>query len=135
LDVNIAHFLEIGLLAVCGAAALMSSIGILMVRDFYERLHYMGPAGSVGTVAIAGALLLKEPFTSAGMKVILVAVLLVISNSVLTHATARAGRVHQIGDWKPKRGEDIVMESASEPARSRASKRKSRKHRRKNSEE
>lgn len=119
----------------CGVAALVSSIGILMARDFYERLHYMGPAGTLGVAATAGALLLKEPFTSVGMKVIMITLLLVISNSVLTHATARAGRIHQLGDWKPKRGEDIVRESHSESTRNRDGKGKSRKHRRKNSEE
>lgn len=132
---NIAHVLEAGLLAVCGVAALVSSIGVLMARDFYERLHYMGPVGSLGVVATAGALLLKEPFTSAGLKVIMVTLLLVISNSVLTHATARAGRIHQLGDWRPKRGEDIVREPSSKSTRNNDGKRQYRKHRRKNSEE
>ena len=103
------------LLAIGAGAALLSSLGILMVRDFYERLHYMGPTGSVGAVAVVAALLLKDSFSSSSVKVILVGVLLVISNSVLTHATARAGRIHQLGDWKPQKGENIVTEKASPP--------------------
>lgn len=132
---NVAYVLEAGLLALCGVAALTSSIGILAGRDFYDRLHYLGPAGSLGVVAMAGALLLKEPFSSAGLKVIMITLLLVISNSVLTHATARAGRIHQLGDWQPKRGEGIRKESPIKSSWNRDSKRKSRKRRGKKSEE
>lgn len=106
----------IDVLLVTGAgAALLSSLGILVVRDFYERLHYMGPTGSVGAVAVVASLLLKDSFSSSSIKVIFVGVLLVISNSVLTHATARAGRIHQLGDWKPQKGENIVTEKAPQP--------------------
>lgn len=109
------HILTDVLLAVAAGAALLSSLGILMLRDFYERLHYMGPTGSLGAAAIVASLLLNGSLSSASVKVIMVGVLLVISNSVLTHATARAGRIHQLGDWKPQKGEDIVREEPLEP--------------------
>lgn len=129
---SILYVITVILLAVGAGAAFLSSIGILGARDFYERLHYLGPAGSVGAVAIAAALVLKESFSPAGIKVILVAILLVVSNSVLTHATARAGRIHQLGDWKPQSGEDIPGEETPKPASRRAHKkishRLSRKH-------
>jgi multicomponent Na+:H+ antiporter subunit G len=125
-DVNVSHILTVVLLAVGAGAALLSAMGILVVRDFYERLHYVGPAGSVGAVAIAAALVLKESFSAAGIKVILVAILLVVSNSVLTHATARAGRINQLGDWKPQEGENIAKEETSNSVSSRALKKKSR---------
>ena len=111
------------LLVVGAAAALLSSLGVLIVSDFYDRLHYMGPAGSVGAVAIATSVLLRDSASPAGIKVFMVGVLLAVTNSVLAHATARAGRIHQLGDWKPQRGEQIVGDS-SRPAPGRVHKRK-----------
>src|SRR5215472_16616216 len=109
------HILADVLLAVGAGAALLPSVGILVVRDFYERLHYMGPAGSLGVVAVVASLVLTDPLSSASIKVVIVGVLLVVSNSVLTHATARAGRIHQLGDWKPQKGEKMVSEEPSKP--------------------
>jgi multicomponent Na+:H+ antiporter subunit G len=125
--------LFIDVLLVAGAgAALLSSLGVLIVSDFYDRLHYMGPAGSVGAVAIAMSVLLRTPSSPSGIKVFMVGVLLAVTNSVLTHATARAGRVHQLGDWKPQKGEQIVgEESLSAPGR--AHKRKTHRPRHKHS--
>ena len=112
-------FIDVLLVAGAGAA-LLSSLGVLIVSDFYDRLHYMGPAGSVGAVAIATSILLRDPSSPEGIKVFMVGVLLAVTNSVLTHATARAGRVHQLGDWKPQKGEQIVGESSlSGPDRER----------------
>ena len=129
---NVTYVLTVILLGIGVGAALLSSIGILMMRDFYERLHYIGPVGSVGAIAFAGALVLKESFSPSGIKVILVAFLLVVSNSVLTHAMARAGRIHQLGDWKPRGSEDMAEEEMMPKHSSgRAHKKRSRGSRRK----
>jgi len=120
------HILADVLLAVGAGAALLPSVGILVVRDFYERLHYMGPAGSLGVVAVVASLVLTDPLSSASIKVVIVGVLLVVSNSVLTHATARAGRIHQLGDWKPQKGEKMVSEEPSKPDSASSHKKKTR---------
>lgn len=107
---TISHVIVIGLL-VCGVACgLLTSIGMLFVRGFFEKLHFMGPAGSVGAVLIAAAVVIRAPSLAVSMKAVLVAMLLVISNSVVTHATARAARIHHSGDWQPQRGEEIKSE-------------------------
>lgn len=118
------HILVDVLLAVGAGAALLSSLGVLMVRDFYDRLHYLGPVGSVGAGAIAASLLIAASFSTAGIKAVLAGALVVVSNAVLTHATARAGRVHQLGNWKPRRGEDIVREKESGATHSRGHEKK-----------
>ena len=126
------HILTDVLLTVGAAAAFLSSLGVLLVSDFYDRLHYMGPAGSVGAVAIAASVLLRDSASPAGIKVFMVGVLLAVTNSVLTHATARAGRIHQLGDWKPQK-EEQIMDEASESVPGRTHKRKTHRPRRKHS--
>ena len=45
-------------------------------------------------------MLLEEPLSSAGIKAVIVAVLLFITSPVLSHATARSARIREHGRWK-----------------------------------
>jgi monovalent cation/proton antiporter MnhG/PhaG subunit len=60
------------------------------MRNVYDRLHYTGPAATVGPAAVAAAVVLEESFSSAGVKAIMVALVLAAANPVVVHATARA---------------------------------------------
>jgi len=42
---------------------------------------------------------LEERLSAAGIKAVLVAIVLVTTNPVLGHATARAARIRQFGEW------------------------------------
>jgi multisubunit Na+/H+ antiporter MnhG subunit len=46
----------------------------------------------------------SESFSQVGIKALLVFLVLLITNPVLTHATARAGRVRRFGGWRPRGG-------------------------------
>jgi monovalent cation/proton antiporter MnhG/PhaG subunit len=78
---------------------LMSCLGVLLMRNAYDRLHYTGPAAVLAPVAIAAAVVLEERLSAAGVKAVLVALVLVTTNPVLGHATARAARIRQFGEW------------------------------------
>jgi multisubunit Na+/H+ antiporter MnhG subunit len=41
--------------------------------------------------------LLRRPFVQFGIKAVLIALVLLITNSLLTHATARAARIRRFG--------------------------------------
>ncbi len=88
------------LLAIGCAAVLLTAVGVLVSRNVYQRLHYLAPAATVGVVAIAAAVVLREPLGQAGIKAVIAAVILLVVNPILTHATARAARVHQRGHWE-----------------------------------
>jgi multicomponent Na+:H+ antiporter subunit G len=81
------------------------ALGLLLSRDFYDRLHFLAPASLVGAVAIPFAILVQEGFSQAGTKALLVAILLFWANPVLSHATARAGRIRRKGQWPPTENE------------------------------
>jgi monovalent cation/proton antiporter MnhG/PhaG subunit len=96
-DVNIAVAV---LLAVACASVVLTALGVLFSRNVYERLHYLAPAATVGVVAVAAAVVTREGVQQAGIKAVLAAVVLFLMNPILTHATARAARVHQQGYWE-----------------------------------
>ncbi len=87
------------LLAIATAVMILSVGGMLIMRDFYERLHYLAPVAILAPLFIALAVLLQEGVGQAGLKAILVFLALLIVNPVLTHAVARAARGRALGDW------------------------------------
>ena len=72
------------------AVELACCIGVLVMDDAYDKLHYLGPAAIVGPLSIAAAVVVRESFSQAGIKALLTAGLLTVASPVLTHATARA---------------------------------------------
>jgi len=72
------------------AVELACCVGVLVMRDAHDKLHYIGPAAILGPIAIAVAIVLRESLSQAGVKAIITAVLLIVANPVLTHATGRA---------------------------------------------
>ncbi len=95
------------LLAITVLGTVLSALGLLWSQDFYERLHYLAPAATVGVSALAAAIVIQEALGQAGIKAIFIAVLVLFMNAVLTHATARAGRIRQYGQWMPQSDEEI----------------------------
>jgi multicomponent Na+:H+ antiporter subunit G len=93
-DVAVAVLLALGV-----ASALLSAVGLVATRNPYDQLHFTGPATVVAPVAIAIAVLVEEPLSSAGIKSVLVAIVMITTGPVLIHATARAGRVRERGRW------------------------------------
>jgi monovalent cation/proton antiporter MnhG/PhaG subunit len=89
------------LLTVGVGVTLASCLGVLLMRDAYARLHFTAPATTVAPLAVAAAVLVAEGPSAAGVKAVLVAVVLLLTNPVLTHATARAARVRELGEWRP----------------------------------
>ena len=100
-----------------GAAVLITivcSIGVLAMRDAYQRMHYIGPVASIAAICITVAVLLQEGLNQAGLKSLLVTAILMLMNAVLSHATLRAARIRQFGRWEPRAGERVVAEQGPE---------------------
>ena len=81
------------------AVTWLSCLGVLLMRDPYDRLHYTAPASVLAPVPIAAAVVVTEGLSAAGIKALLVAFVLVATNPVLGHATARAARIRERGQW------------------------------------
>jgi multicomponent Na+:H+ antiporter subunit G len=85
-------------------------VGVLVMRGVYDKLHYTAPATTLGAFAIAGAVVLREPVVQFGIKSVLVALVLLITNPLLTHATARAARIRRFGAWTVQEEEDEAVD-------------------------
>lgn len=77
------------------------------MRDAFERVHYLGPATLLGAPLIAAAVVLETALSTAGIQAILIAVVLAGAGPVLSHATLRAIRIGERGDWRPQPDEAI----------------------------
>lgn len=98
----------VALLLVLGVGVvIVSSLGVLLMRDAYDRLHYTGPASTVAPVAIGAAIVVEEGLSAVSAKTALIVAILLFTNPLLVHATARAGRVREHGAWTVRPDEDL----------------------------
>jgi multisubunit Na+/H+ antiporter MnhG subunit len=89
------------LLIAGGLLELLAVLGICVMRDAYDRLHYPGLAG-LGAFLIALAVLFRESFSLIGDKALLVGVILVLSSPILAQTTVRSLLIRELGDWRAK---------------------------------
>lgn len=78
---------------------LVAVLGVSVMRDVFDRLHYVSLAG-FGALLIALAILARESFSLIGDKALLTGALVVLVSPVLVHATARSFRIRLLGDWR-----------------------------------
>lgn len=89
------------LLIAGGLLELIAVLGVCVMRDAYDRLHYVGMAG-FGGLLIAVAILVRESFSLIGDKALLVGVLLVLAGPVLVQTTVRSLLIRELGDWRTR---------------------------------
>ena len=92
------------LLALAVAIVLASSVGLLVMRDVYQKIHYLTPAGLVAPVVVGVAALVQSGLTLDTAETGLALLFVLISSPILPHATIRAARIRERGDWRPGRG-------------------------------
>ncbi len=78
---------------------LLCCIGVLAMDNMYDKLHFTAPATALGPVFIAAAIIVEESLSQAGVKALLIAGAMLISNPILSHVTARAGRIREHGHF------------------------------------
>lgn len=86
-----------------GAAVLIvasASLGVLLMRDAYRKLHFVTPAALVAPFLVALAVLVQMGWYQNTGETCLALFFLVIAGPYLSHATMRAIRVREAGDWR-----------------------------------
>jgi multisubunit Na+/H+ antiporter MnhG subunit len=94
------------------AIELVACIGVLAMRDAQDRLHFNAPT-ALGAVAIAAAVFVEDSFSLLGDKALLIAAFVLAASPLLGHATGRALRVAERGDWRPGSDEDVDVDVES----------------------
>jgi multicomponent Na+:H+ antiporter subunit G len=93
------HGLATVLLAGGVILELIAVLGVSVMRDPFDRLHYVGLAG-FGALLVSVSILVRNGFSLIGDKALLTGVLLVMLGPVLVHTTARSFLTRQRGDWR-----------------------------------
>jgi multisubunit Na+/H+ antiporter MnhG subunit len=96
------------LLAAGGTLELLAVLGLCVMRNVYDRLHYVGLAG-FGALLIGISIVVRESFSLIGDKALLVGVLLVITGPIMVQTTARSLLIRDHGDYR------AGIEEAREP--------------------
>ena len=89
------------------AVELACALALFVVKDSFDRLHFLGPAATLGPLLVVGALVVENALSTNGVKAILAGGLLLLTGPIVTHATARAARVRQFGHWEPLPFEEV----------------------------
>jgi multisubunit Na+/H+ antiporter MnhG subunit len=77
--------------------------GLLVMRNPFDRLHAIAPAAIVPPFLIALACLAANGFSIAAAKAFFIALVLLASGPIMTHALARAARLREEGAIFPEK--------------------------------
>lgn len=97
------------LLGLAVVLAIACAVGVLVMRDAFQRLHFSAPVVSFSVLFIGVAVWLEDTDPQARIKIILIGLILFVMNSILTHATGKAIRIRQAGKWDPTPDEKIPI--------------------------
>jgi len=109
------------LLGLAVLIAFLSCVGVLAMRNAFQRLQFASAVVAFCPVLIAMAVWMGHRDASARIKVLLVGLVLLVMNSVLATATAKATRIHETSHWEPHADEKIPIVGRDEIAGSRGS--------------
>jgi multisubunit Na+/H+ antiporter MnhG subunit len=103
------EFIAYALLGVGVACEAVACLGVVAMRGVYDRLHYVAPS-TLGAVLVAGAIWVREGPSMVALQATLLAAFLTIAGPALAHATARAARISERGDWRLSPSERVEAE-------------------------
>jgi multisubunit Na+/H+ antiporter MnhG subunit len=88
------------LLALAVLTVAAAALGIAVMPGPYAKLHYVTPAAVVAPVLVALAVFVTEGLDENTGETVLALVFLIAAAPFLSHATIRAIRVREKGDWR-----------------------------------
>lgn len=92
------------LLAVAAGIVAVSALGLVFMPDAFARLHYVTPATVVAPLFVALAIGVREGLDENTGETFLALFFMIIASPFLSHATVRAMRVREHGDWQLRPG-------------------------------
>lgn len=91
------------LLALAVLTVAAAAVGVAVMPDAYARLHYVTPAAVVAPVLVTLAIFVQQGLDENTGETIVALVFMVAAAPFLSHATIRAMRVRDSGDWRQPR--------------------------------
>lgn len=81
------------------ALELFAVLGMVVMRNAFDRLHYVGLAG-YGALLLGISIVIRESWSLVGDKALATGAVLVLIGPVLVHTTLRSLRARERGDWR-----------------------------------
>ena len=94
------------LLGLAVLVVLSASVGVLVMRDAYQKLHFVTPAALVAPALVALAVFVQMDLYENTGETFLALAFMAIAGPYLSHATVRAIRIREKGDWRLRQGEE-----------------------------
>lgn len=110
------HIVQAVLLAVVVLSCWLGAVGAWRMREPVQGLHFCTLSAAIGMGALVVAVFVALGNTSASWKTVLIYLILLVVNSVGTHATARAFRARELGHWQPRDGDPFEWVGPDEEA-------------------
>ena len=88
------------LLALAVLTVAASATGLLVMPSAYARLHVIAPSSVVAPVLVWLAIFVREGLDSSTGQMLIALVFMLAASPFLAHATIRAIRVREQGDWR-----------------------------------
>lgn len=88
------------LLGLAVLIVLTSAIGVLVMRDAYQKLHFVTPAALIAPALVALAVMVQHGVYENTGESFLALLFMIIAGPFISHATIRAIRVREKGDWR-----------------------------------
>ena len=90
----------VSVLLIAGVALeLVAVLGVVVMRNAYDRLHYVGLVG-YGGLLVGVSIMVKESFSLLGDKALATGAVMLLFGVCLAHVTARSLRTRERGDWR-----------------------------------
>ena len=103
---SFSHLVTTIVLIVGVGLELFAVLGMVVMRNAFDRLHYVGLAG-YGALLVAISILIRESWSLIGDKALLTGAVLVLIGPVLVHTTMRSLRTRERGDWREGIEEEV----------------------------
>jgi multisubunit Na+/H+ antiporter MnhG subunit len=88
------------LLGLAVVVVFSASVGVLVMRDAYQKLHFVTPVALVAPALVALAVFVQVGLYENTGETFVALLFLVIAGPYLSHATIRAIRIREKGDWR-----------------------------------
>lgn len=88
------------LLGLAVVIALASALGVAVMPDVYQKLHYVTPLATVAPVLVGLAILVQSGWSAVSGQTWVTVILVVMAGPVVSHATIRAAKIRADGDWR-----------------------------------
>lgn len=81
----------------------LAAVGIIIMPDFYSRVHMVGKADTLGSILVLTAVMILEGFNSTSLKVAMVVVFFFLANPASAHALGHAALRSGLAVWTRRR--------------------------------